>query len=626
MPVTSLSIGSLTASSGSLSGNVTLTGTPSYPYIVDFLVNDVTSNTALAAGSTFTSSSVIITSPDTSANFTISGLTNGTQYSVIAYDINGVVSAAQIGTPSSVPLRPVLLVVSTDETNVKLLIDYGASQGSDCLQYPLFYKAVDASTIQTFAVPAFSYSGKSAPFTQSITITSLQMGTQYEFALNTKNAVGLSPLSNTVIATPSDVAGAPGVPTLTKVVPDATHMAAVQSTISMPTDWANFTTFDPSNNTAFPVAKFILFSDFSVDGTITSLQHTLVATVSATDANGTQHYSGAFTVSPVTLPISATSTKSLVVTAKGRSKMNTGNDNNIIDQSSAASGIMYVAGNVGLADAANLSPLQIGNDMSSSGSNIQLAVKAYYHQSPPTLTGYTNYIRVAGASDDQVQSLVSAPAAQQFPLTLLGDATPLNFQVGVSDFGKSAKFQVQSRFFALDGVTTISTRWSTVTTYPAFSLYTQPDALAITVRDSEQLGQSAFQISTTIPTTLQMRGLYIRDYLLSVKPTTGTGSSTWLEYPAITTSTFDGNVYQKYLPGAGGAFVPGNSYDFIWKVRGSVLPTSTTLITGVGSSMVSGVIGPNAFKVLTNCYTKSNLSIILTYYIFVKIVFDLCWV
>ena len=600
-----LSIGSLTASSGSLSGTVTLSGVaPTYPYIVDFLVNDV--NAPLFAGSAFTSSSVIINSADMSANFTISGLTNGTQYSVVAYDINGTVSSSQIGRPSSVPLKPTLSLVSTNEQTVTLLIHYGISQGSDCLSYPIFYRAVDASNIQTVSVEAFSYVGKSAPFTKSITIPSLQMGTQYEFALNTKNSVGLSPLSNTVIATPSNVAAAPGVPVLSRGIASSTNIGEVISTISMPSDAAAFTIFDPSNNIVPPVAKFILYSDISVDGTITHKEHTLDPTVSSTDASGIKHYSGLFTTETVSLQLGATSTKSLSVSVKGRTVMTAENNMyNIIDQESGFSAIpTYFAGNVGMAAPTNSGALKASVTVDPSGNMNKVVVKPSF-LAVPDLTGFTNHIRIVDVSNNQTSTLLSNPSSQTFVASLASDASFITFLVtNETDFTKTAKIQVKSSFDASGQ--TISTRWADVN-LSSFGLWSKPDVVAFDILESSQFGAPAFQITANLPTVKNMKGLILRDYVLQAKTTNGAGSTNWVSYDPIS-NAFDGNIYKSILPD-GTPFVKGTSYSFAWSVRGSVTPTSS-VISG-SAAFANGVLTANAFKTLipdvVNADTKSTV-------------------
>ena len=610
MSVTALAIGSLTAASGSLQGVVTLTGTPSYPYIVSFIVNDVTSITS--AGDDFAANSITISSGST-GSFTISNLTNGTEYAIVAYDNEGIVSSAATGRPSSVPVKPIISVVSTDETSVKLLINYGESQGSDCVGYPVFVKAADGTSITKSAAntSGFAYAGKTV-FTSEFIVTGLTSGKLYEFALNTKNAVGLSLLSNTVHATPSNVVNAPGTPVLTFSPitpghPDLNSVTEVTSTVAMPSDHGSF--FIAAEAGTAPTPKYEIYTDFYKNGIkIGSEKHTLTAVFTGTGSS--KAYDGTFTSSSVIMQIAKdTAVVSMTITAKSRSVMKTNhNDNNIVDQVSGASNSLVVAGQQFMANDSVLAQLKARVEVATfNDTTTRVSVIPYFKQDVTALmsrdgvTGLTHSLRIMSPSDDlNNQNLLPVNSvflpglvytAASAPATMTGAVT---FDVVTADdLAKSVKFQVKSTF-TING-STISTRWTDVPTssIPLVALYTKPDDVTnLVVLNSEQSSNPAVQLKWDVPTVIQKRGLIVRDYELYVKVASATS---WAKYSENISNTFNGITYKSLLPD-NTTFVPGTSYMFKVVIRGSVTADSSVYINGDEAISSAVILSPNCFK------------------------------
>ena len=495
MPVTALALTVLTAATTTLSGSVTLTGANAedYPYTVSFLCNDVTA--ATVSGLAFTSSSITIASSTAPTTFTISGLTNGQLYSISAYDANGSISPPQTGTPSSAPIAPVIALSSTDETTATISINYGANQGSDCIaSSTLFYKVVDSATVSTFLVPAFVYSDATSPFSKSVTITGLTLGSQYEFALNTKNSIGLSPLSNTVSATPSNVANAPGIPVLTVIDPNASNMAAISSAVAQPSDTASFVTAGATNLIA-SVSKFKIYTDFYKDTVFYSRVENVFT---PTSSSGT--YTGAYTWAAAVLQIPALQGAFTGFSTKSVSVMTTGNNtNNISDQSSATSSTVYVVGDVAASSSSFLSNIRTRQTIASSaGSGTGVIVSTWFYSATAlTATGTTAFSAASGltstgfevdiksSSDDLTNTNMADVSAANIlyssilTIPLTTDLTSYNWGVAMATFtipnadvSKLADYNFRSIVTQTSSGNTFYTRYRSapITSIPPFPL------------------------------------------------------------------------------------------------------------------------------------------------------------
>lgn len=143
-------------------------------------------------GATFVSASTI------ESPFTITGLTNGTSYSVQVRAINSIgpgnSSNSLIGTPATVPSAPTALSSVITSGQVVVSFVSGSNGGSSITDYEY---SIDNGT--TFA---------SASTTESpITVGGLTDGRSYRIKIRAVNAVGAGTASSTVRATPTPFSG-----------------------------------------------------------------------------------------------------------------------------------------------------------------------------------------------------------------------------------------------------------------------------------------------------------------------------------------------------------------------------------------------------------------------------------
>lgn len=154
---------------------------------------------SINGGTTFTAFSPAITSGPA----TITGLTNGTTYSIQLEAVNavgdGLNSATVTATPRTVPDAPTSLVATPSDSAVSIAFTAPASDGGSAITN---YKySIDGGATFTDFSPAQT----SSP----VTITALTNGTAYDIQLRAVNAAGDSSASSQVTATPVTTPSAP---------------------------------------------------------------------------------------------------------------------------------------------------------------------------------------------------------------------------------------------------------------------------------------------------------------------------------------------------------------------------------------------------------------------------------
>lgn len=148
-----------------------------------------------------------VTDPPINSPFTITGLTNGTSYSVVAYAVNligtGPGSAPVSGTPATVPNAPILFGILSG--NGQLSVGF-------CLPVPDGGSPITSyQCTATSAGSSITQSGTTSP----VVITGLANNTSYSVVIRAVNIVGSSVPSNTLPGTP----GLPSAPRISEIVP-----------------------------------------------------------------------------------------------------------------------------------------------------------------------------------------------------------------------------------------------------------------------------------------------------------------------------------------------------------------------------------------------------------------------
>jgi len=191
----------------------------------------------------------------TSSPVSITGLTNGTTYSVKLKAVtevgDGTASAAVSVTPSTVSGAPTSVSGTHGNTQVALTWSAPSSTGGAAIDYYTAYYSTDGTNYTTFGSTFSSTSG---------TVTGLTNGTAYTFKITAHNLNGNSALSTASSAvTPSTVPGAPtdlqgtfgdAQVALTWTAPSNTGGATISSyTVAYTTDNVVSTLFSPSFTT-----------------------------------------------------------------------------------------------------------------------------------------------------------------------------------------------------------------------------------------------------------------------------------------------------------------------------------------------------------------------------------------
>lgn len=153
---------------------------------------------SIDGGATYTACSP----PVTSSPVVITGLTNGTTYSITLKAANAigtsVASTSVSGTPATVPDAPVIVSASNGNSSTTINFTQGSNGGSPILNY--YYSTDDGVSFQELS-PEDAVS--------PVTITGLTNGTTYQIRLRAINLVGLSNVSNDISVTPFGVPAAP---------------------------------------------------------------------------------------------------------------------------------------------------------------------------------------------------------------------------------------------------------------------------------------------------------------------------------------------------------------------------------------------------------------------------------
>ena len=141
---------------------------------------------------------------------TITGLTNGTPYNVDLRATNSVGDSsllhAGVATPLGVPNAPHLVSATGGATSIVVHWAAAASNGGSVV--------TSYTASATLLLVTKSCSGVGAAAT-TCTITGLTNGSSYAVSVLESNTFGSSPLSNTLLATPKDIPGAPSGVTVT---------------------------------------------------------------------------------------------------------------------------------------------------------------------------------------------------------------------------------------------------------------------------------------------------------------------------------------------------------------------------------------------------------------------------
>jgi len=250
----------------------------------EYSTDDGTSFTTVAPAST--ASPIVIT-----------GLSNGTEYTVRIRAVNangeGAASGSTTGTPSTTPSAPTITGITLGNGLLSVAFTAGADGGSALTNYE--YSTDDGTSFTTVA-PASTAS--------PIVITGLSNGTEYTVRIRAVNANGEGPASGSSAGTPSTT---PGAPTITGVTPGNGQLtvaftaggdggSALTNYEYSTDDGTSFTTVAPAS-TASPIV---------ITGLSNGTEYTV--RIRAVNANGEGAASGSTTGTPSTTPSAPTIT------------------------------------------------------------------------------------------------------------------------------------------------------------------------------------------------------------------------------------------------------------------------------------------------------------------------------
>jgi flagellar motor protein MotB len=206
------------------SGVLTPSGPPGAPNVSGVTPSDGSLSLAFSAASSslplldyqysLDNGATWVSSGDTSSPLVISGLTNGTLYSVLLRGVsaagNGASSSPATGTPSALPGAPTITTITPglDGTSLGVSFVPGYTGGSTISSYQ-YATSVGAGT------NAFGSWTTASGTTSPLTITGLANGTTYSVELRAMNADGAGPSSVYVVGATLTVPNAPTISSLT---------------------------------------------------------------------------------------------------------------------------------------------------------------------------------------------------------------------------------------------------------------------------------------------------------------------------------------------------------------------------------------------------------------------------
>ncbi len=197
--------------------------TPSAPTITSIIPGNGQLSVAFTAGSDGGSSITdykwsvdgtnYTTRAGTASPIVITGLTNGTAYTVRIRAVNvagdgTVATASAAATPATTPSAPTITSITPGNQELSVAFTSGATGGSAITNYMY---STDGGSSFTAVSPAVTAS--------PITITGLTNGTTYNVQIKAVNAQGEGIATASTTGTPSAAAVAPGAPTITSITP-----------------------------------------------------------------------------------------------------------------------------------------------------------------------------------------------------------------------------------------------------------------------------------------------------------------------------------------------------------------------------------------------------------------------
>lgn len=239
----------------------------------------------------------------TTSPVNITGLTNGTTYSVTlkAVNANGdsVASSSASVTPSTNPAAPTALTATPGNQSISVSLTPGSNGGAAINNYQ--FSTDNGATFRLLS-PAQTSSPISITVLSSDGVTPLANGTSYTIQLKAQNINGASPASSAVAATPSTTPSAPtslvathGNTTASIAFTAGSNGGDAITNYQYSVDGTNYTAFSPAD-AASPV-------------TITGLTNgtTYSVTLKAVNVNGAGVASSSVSVTPSTTPSAPTS-------------------------------------------------------------------------------------------------------------------------------------------------------------------------------------------------------------------------------------------------------------------------------------------------------------------------------
>ena len=221
----------------------------------------------------------------TSTSATVTGLSNGTEYTFRVAATNGVgtgdPSDTNTVTPAAVPDQPML----------------SATPGNQQVELSWTAPADNGSLITDYTVTVSPPDGTCTPVATSCTVVGLNNGTEYTFTVTATNGVGDGPASDQVTATPAAV---PDKPSLTATPGNQQVELSWTAPADNGSSITDYTvTVSPPHGNCTPVV-----TSCTVVGLNNGTEYTF--TVTATNANGDGPASDPVTATPAAVPDTTT--------------------------------------------------------------------------------------------------------------------------------------------------------------------------------------------------------------------------------------------------------------------------------------------------------------------------------